>query len=121
MQKLPLEMCPQLYYNKDIMAIKSAEIHTRIQPNVKRQAEQIFARTGHTASEAIEQFYVWTIKHQKTPMRLRKHVDIPDENLMTDAELAKMVESARKEVHEGKVTSLEEFKKEMTEEYGFKA
>lgn len=118
MPKIHLEMWTQSVYNSSIMK-KTAEIHARIQPNIKQQAEQIFAKTGHTASEAIEQFYIWTIKHRKTPMRLRKRADIPDENLMTDAEIKEMIEEARKEVREGKVTTLDELRKEMHEEYEF--
>ena len=120
MLKIPLELWTHPVYNKSIMIKKTAEIHARIQPNIKRQAEQVFAKTGHTASEAIEQFYVWTVKHQKTPMRLRKRVNIPDENLLTDEEMKALIEEARKEAREGKVISLEESKRELREVYGLK-
>lgn len=91
------------------MATKTADIHIRIQPEVKEQAEAIFARAGVSASDAIEQFYLWTIRHQKTPMRLKsRRANIPDLNEMTDDEIDAMIEDARRDVREGKIISNEE-------------
>ena len=107
-----------MIYNYHMTIAKTAEIHTRIQPSVKRQAERIFAESGHTASDAIEQFYIWTIKHGKTPMRLRKHANIPDEALMSDAEADQMINEARADYKNGNYISLDSLQKEIERDYG---
>lgn len=102
------------------MATKTADIHVRIQPGIKSQAEQIFGRTGFSASEAIEQFYIWTIRHQHTPMRLKKRAEIPDLNIMTETEIRKMLGDAKKQVREGNTYSNGEVKMMLREELSAK-
>lgn len=54
------------------MALRTAEIHARIQPGLKENAERIFEESGHTTSEVLEQFYAQTVKRGKVPIRLTR-------------------------------------------------
>ena len=60
------------------MSNKTSEVHVRIQPHLKQRAEAVFAQTGYSPSEAIQQFYAWTARHNKIPIRLHHSIqDIP--------------------------------------------
>lgn len=99
------------------MVTKTADIHVRIQPNLKEEAEKIFMSTGHTASDAITQFYAWTVRHKKTPMRLRRKPAIPCLDDMTEEEINIMVEEARQQARAGKIVSLDETVRKIEKKY----
>ena len=101
------------------MATKTADLHIRINPALKKQAEDYFERAGVTTSQALEQFLVWTVKHQKTPMRLKKKANIPDLSVMTREEIEAMLEASEREVKAGKYYTVNEVRREMAEKYGF--
>ena len=102
------------------MATKTADIHIRISPTLKAEAEDYFEKSDVTMSQALEQFLIWTIKHQKTPMRLRKRASIPDLNAMTREETREMIDSAEQEVKSDKYHTTDEVRREMAKRYGFK-
>ena len=102
---------------------RTATIHTRIQPSLKRRAERIFASAGHTPSEVLEQFYAQTVRRGKVPIRLTKRrAAIPDEGAMTSAELRAMLAtasaSAREQITSGKYITTENIKADLKERYG---
>ena len=101
------------------MATKTADVHSRINPGLKAQAEDYFEKNGTTMSQALEQFLAWTVRHQKTPMRLKKRANIPDLSLMTDEEVQAMLDEAEKQVKEGKYYTVDEVRREMAMKYGF--
>jgi len=102
------------------MATKTADVHIRINPGLKAQAEKVFEKNGTTMSQALEQFLAWTVKHQKTPMRLKRRANIPDENLMTVEEIRTMLDKTMEEVEEGKYMTVEQFKDKVEDEYGIR-
>lgn len=84
------------------MATKTADLHIRIQPEIKARAEDIFASSGHTMSDAVEQFLTWTVKHNKPPVRLRRHrARIPDLNSMTKLEINQLLHESETEADNG--------------------
>lgn len=100
------------------MATRTAELHIRVAPDLKNSAEAFFAGAGHTLSDGIEQYLYWTVNHQRTPMRLRKRrANIPDLSKMSAAEVSGMLAEAEKEYAAGRVTTVENMKKVMREEY----
>ena len=101
------------------MATKTADLHIRINPTLKKQAEEYFDKVGVTTSQALEQFLIWTVKHQKTPMRLKRRANIPDLSVMTDEEIREMLEESEREVRAGKYYTVNEVRREMAEKYGF--
>ena len=102
------------------MATKTTDIHIRINPTLKKQAEEYFEGAGVTMSQALEQFLAWTVKHQKTPIRLKRRANIPDENLMTKEEIVKMLDETMDEIKAGKCMTFEQFKERVEELHGIK-
>ncbi len=66
------------------MVKKSATLHTRIEPSVKEQAEQILSTLGIPASSAINIFYKQIILHKGLPFA----VQIPDKTPLIMEELS---------------------------------
>ena len=52
------------------MARKSAYVKTRIDPNLKKSAENIFQKLGLSTSNAINVFYTQVVTHQGIPFDL---------------------------------------------------
>lgn len=76
------------------MAVKSANLYARIEPDVKEQAESILSALGIPASNAINMFYKQIILHRGIPF----DVSLPAKKLLAvdilsekelDAELEK--------------------------------
>lgn len=61
------------------MAVKSANLYARIEPDVKEQAESILAALGIPASNAINMFYKQIILHRGIPF----DVALPTKKLPT--------------------------------------
>ena len=105
------------------MSTRTATIHTRIQPNLKFRAEQIFAESGHTTSDVLEQFYIQTVRSGKVPIRLNKRrATIPDEALMSDKEIKLMLsaasKSARKQISEVNLITSNDIKVGLKRQHG---
>ena len=56
--------------------MKTAAIHSRIEPEVKEKAESILHRLGVSPTEAIRMFYTQITLHNNLPFS----VDIPNED-----------------------------------------
>lgn len=105
------------------MALRTATIHTRIQPELKKSAEEIFEESGHTVSDVLEQFYMLTVKNGKVPIRLTKRrARILDENLNTPEEiraaLREAKKSAAKQIESGNYITTKEVRRKMNMKYG---
>lgn len=102
------------------MALKTATIHIRIQPALKKSAEEIFAESGVTASEVVEQFYAQTVKRGKIPIRLsrRRRADILDENINTPEEIRAALDKAEKSIESGSYYTINEVRERMKTKYG---
>ncbi|MBO7657049.1 type II toxin-antitoxin system RelB/DinJ family antitoxin [Candidatus Saccharibacteria bacterium] len=101
------------------MATKTADVHIRINPTLKSQAEDYFEENGTTMSQAVEQFLAWTVKHKKTPMRLKHRANILDLSRMSKTEIETMLKDSEKEVKTGKHYTINEVRREMATKYGF--
>ena len=89
------------------------------------RAEKIFADSGHTTSDVIEQLYIQTVRRGKVPIRLAKRrANIPDEALMTPEEIRAMLEeankSAERQIASGEFISLQDVKDGLRQKYGLK-
>lgn len=102
------------------MALRTATIHIRIQPGLKKSAEEIFAESGVTASEAVEQFYAQTVKRGKVPIKLsrRRRANILDENVNTPEEIRAALDKAEKSVESGNYYTIKEVRESMKTKYG---
>lgn len=73
------------------MAIKSANVAARVEPNIKEQAESIMNRLGIPASTAINMFYRQVILWNGMPFRPA----IPDRKPLARDEMTKEIFDAR--------------------------
>ena len=58
-----------------------ANINVRIDPNVKRKAEQVFAKLGITPTSAISLFYNQVIRTNSIPFELK--ADMPNKETLS--------------------------------------
>ena len=102
------------------MATRTADIHIRIQPDVKKQAEQIFAEGGFTLTDGIEQFLSWTVRHKKAPIRLvRRRPNIPVLSEMTKEEIKAELAKAEDDFKHGRTYTVKQINEMVEERYGF--
>jgi DNA-damage-inducible protein J len=80
--KIPLDNALQTQH---IRAMKTAAVHSRIQPEIKQRAEDILQRLGLSPTEAIRMFY--------TQITLRN--GLPFEVLIPNEETVKALEDSR--------------------------
>ena len=75
------------------MTQKSANIYARIEPDVKKEAEDILASLGVSASSAINMFYKQIILRKGIPFDVSLQKAKPtDISGMSEAELSKELE-----------------------------
>ena len=91
------------------MTQKSANIYARIEPDVKKEAEDILSSLGVSASSAINMFYKQIILRKGIPFDITLQKAKPaDISLMTEAELSTELERGYEQIAEGKVRSARE-------------
>ena len=91
------------------MTQKSANINARIEPDVKKEAEDILASLGVSASSAINMFYKQIILRRGIPFDITLQKTKPaDISMMSETELSKELEKGYKQIAEGKVRSAKE-------------
>ena len=76
------------------MAAKSANLYARIEPDVKKQAEDILSTLGIPASNAINMFYKQIILHRGLPFEVK----IPSTRPVNLAELTETEFNAELEI-----------------------
>ncbi|MDO4922020.1 MAG: type II toxin-antitoxin system RelB/DinJ family antitoxin [Phascolarctobacterium sp.] len=86
------------------MATKTANLYARIEPDVKKQAEDILSTLGIPVSNAINMFYKQIILQRGLPFEVK----IPsgrllDMSRMTEAELNESLEKGYQDVLAGRV------------------
>ena len=74
------------------MAIKTANVNTRMQVNIKEQAESILDRLGIPRSVAIDMYYRQIIAHNGIPFSVTLPSVVPARDEMSSAEFNKMME-----------------------------
>ncbi|MBQ6127452.1 type II toxin-antitoxin system RelB/DinJ family antitoxin [Candidatus Saccharibacteria bacterium] len=102
------------------MATRTADIHIRIQPDLKKQAERIFAEGGFTLTDGIEQFLDWTVRHKKSPIRLQKRrPNIPVLSEMSKEEIKAELAKSEEDFKKGNIYNQEQVELMVRERYGF--
>ena len=91
------------------MAQTSANIYARIEPDIKKQAEDILSSLGVSASSAINMFYKQIILKKGIPFDVTLNSNKPvDISLMSEEELSAELEKGYNQIAEGKVRSAKE-------------
>ena len=90
------------------MTQKSANIYARIEPDIKKQAEDILSSLGVSASSAINMFYKQIILKKGIPFDVTLNTRPVDISLMSEEELSAELEKGYNQIAEGKVRSAKE-------------
>jgi DNA-damage-inducible protein J len=91
---------------RDDMAVKSANLYARIEPDVKEQAEGILATLGIPASNAINMFYKQIILQRGLPFEVKIPSDRPvDISTLSEAEFNEELEKGYADMQAGRTKS----------------
>ena len=91
------------------MTQKTANIYVRIEPDIKKQAEDILSSLGVSASSAINMFYKQIILKKAIPFDISLQGTKPlDISGLSEAELSSELEKGYSQIVEGKVKSAKE-------------
>lgn len=100
------------------MTQKSANIYARIEPDIKKQAEDILSSLGVSASSAINMFYKQIILKKGIPFDVTLNSRPVDISLMSEEELSAELEKGYNQIAEGKVRSAKEAFADLYKKYG---
>ena len=100
------------------MAVKSANVYARIEPEVKEQAETILAALGVPASNAITMFYKQIILHGGLPFRVSLPPRATDMSRMSEAELDAALEKGLDDVGAGRMRPAREVFADLRRDFG---
>jgi DNA-damage-inducible protein J len=85
------------------MAIKSANLYARIEPEVKEQAESILSTLGIPVSNAINMFYKQIILQRGIPFELKVPANQPiDVCMLTETQMNAELEKGYSDMLEGR-------------------
>lgn len=73
------------------MAAKTANVNSRMQSDIKQQAERILERLGIPRSVAIDMYYRQIIAHNGIPFSVTLPAAVPARDEMTNAEFNRMM------------------------------
>ena len=100
------------------MAVKSANVYARIEPDVKEQAESILSALGIPASNAINMFYKQIILNRGLPFEVK----IPmagqtDVSELSEADLNAELEKGYADMEAGRIKSVRQAFADIREDY----
>lgn len=100
------------------MAVKSANVYVRIEPDVKEQAENILALLGISASNAINMFYKQIILKRGIPFDVKipvvKHINVAE---LSGAELDAELEKGYADMMSGRIKSARQAFSDIRKDY----
>ena len=100
------------------MAVKSANVYARIEPDVKEQAESILSALGIPASNAINMFYKQIILNRGLPFEVK----IPmagqtDVSELSEADLNAELEKGYADMEAGRIKSVRQVFADIRKDY----
>lgn len=101
------------------MAVKSANLYARIEPEVKEQAEKILSTLGITASNAINIFYKQVILNRGLPFEVKIPTAGPlNVEELSETELNAELEKGYKDMTMGKTKTVRQTFADIRKDYG---
>ena len=82
------------------MAVKTANVNSRMKLDIKQQAEAILERLGIPRSVAIDMFYRQIIAHNGIPFSVTLPTDVPARDELTTAQFNQMMATGLKQARE---------------------
>lgn len=90
------------------MAARSANVNVRVEPDVKKQAEDILEKLGVSASAFINMTYRQVIMKRGIPFSVELPSEIKTLDTMTDAEFDEMMQTGLEQAKKGESVPYEE-------------
>lgn len=90
------------------MAARSANVNVRVEPDVKKQAEDILDKLGVSASAFINMTYRQVILKRGIPFSVELPAEIKTLDTMTDAEFDEMMQTGLVQAKRGESVPYEE-------------
>ena len=90
------------------MAARSANVNVRVEPDVKKQAEDILDKLGVSASAFINMTYRQVIMKRGIPFSVELPSGIKTLDTMTDAEFDEMMQTGLEQAKKGESVPYEE-------------
>ncbi len=90
------------------MAARSANVNVRVEPEIKKQAEDILDKLGVSASAFINMTYRQVIMKRGIPFSVELPSGIKTLNTMTDAEFDEMMQTGLEQAEKGESVPYEE-------------
>lgn len=101
------------------MAVKSANLYARIEPDVKEQAESILSALGIPASNAINMFYKQIILNRGLPFEVKIPAARPaDVSELSEAELNAELEKGYADMKAGRTKPARQAFADIRKDYG---
>ena len=101
------------------MAVKSANLYARIEPDVKEQAESILSALGIPASSAINMFYKQIILQRGLPFEVKlPSANVVDVSELSEAELQKELEKGYADMQSGRTKNARSAFEDIRKDYG---
>ena len=98
---------------------RTSNIYTRVEPEIKEQAEKILTQLGIPMSNAITIFLRQVVMHKGIPfdMKLPQNMPVSLEAL-TEAEINAEIEKGLNDIAAGKVSSVDDVSQRMRQDFG---
>lgn len=98
---------------------RTSNIYTRVEPEIKEQAEKILTQLGIPMSNAITIFLRQVVMHKGIPfdMKLPQNMPVSLEAL-TEAEFNAEIEKGLNDIAAGKVSSVDDVSQRMRQDFG---
>jgi DNA-damage-inducible protein J len=100
------------------MTTKSANIYTRIEPNLKEQAESILSALGIPTSNAINMFYRQIILHRGLPFEVKIPLEKPlNISLLSEEDMNRELEKGYADIKAGRTQPAEKVFADIRKDY----
>ena len=98
---------------------RTSNIYTRVEPEIKEQAEKILTQLGIPMSNAITIFLRQVVMHKGIPFDMKLPQDMPVSlEALTEAEFNAEIEKGFNDIASGKVSSVDDVSQRMRQDFG---
>lgn len=98
---------------------RTSNIYTRVEPEIKEQAEKILTQLGIPMSNAITIFLRQVVMHKGIPFDMKLPQDMPVSlETLTEAEFNAEIEKGLNDISAGKVSSVDDVSQRMRQDFG---
>ena len=102
-----------------IIVARTSNIYTRVEPEIKEQAEKILTQLGIPMSNAITIFLRQVVMHKGIPFDMKLPQNIPVSlEALTEAEFNAEIEKGLNDIAAGKVSSVDDVSQRMRQDFG---